>query len=233
MDLGNVDLIHVLLWPFYFFLAMGDVRGNEPLWFLISLFFVRTLGEIVARLNFSLQAFLLVALVLIGWYLSDIGMMLPIGFQTLFIGLSFYMVASWFQMLKQFEGLRSYRHAVLCIALFIFILACFVAPSYLDVHRNDLWYGDYFAFYLFSLSGIYTFLKLFELCRFRILEWIGKKAIYFLVLHWPVFSIASYAWGLVPHSIGDLGQLFYLIVVAVSVSIICARYISENKMGLS
>lgn len=185
--------------PILSFIKNGSIKANGALWFLLSLFLVRQLGNVMLSRNQNrpllltasiLSFFVAYGLFAIGWYKHTwwIG--------NIFSGLCFFIMGF---CLKDKE-----RNMMLFLVSASFYFMVVFANSagwishfpYLYMHANKMYYGDYVLFFPMALAGIVMTDNIFGyFCRhirFRILEYVGRNSMIFYVTHWILFTIAVF-----------------------------------------
>lgn len=183
---GDLNWKHYLLTPFKEFVCTGSVTGNQPLWFLFSLFIVQLLfNELFVRKTkpiLILLLSLLIPIVLFYWgdnnlfiYLANV----PLGMAAYTCG---YMIKE-----KQFE--KSFFFPALMIYLGVMLLQ----PSHLVFRSNTLNSGGHYLLAIaFSLSACVVFNNVFKkLPNCSWLQFIGKNSMTYYVTHWIILNICS------------------------------------------
>lgn len=218
----------VVVWPFYSFFSSGDTMGNGPLWFLFSLFIVKIIMIPLSKFSLNLLSIIMFLITLLGWKLHTLNIILPLGFSTIPLGLFFTVLGFIYKEASLTKKLS--RFLVPIILVLVALSLCF--NSYVDIHRNSLWYGDYIYFIIISSLAILSSILVFDKFKFRFLSWVGRKSMYFLVIHWPVFTIIQYAYYLLdfPREGGVYSMLLGL--VSILISIFFAKSFSDKSAGL-
>lgn len=172
---------------FYSTIAQYIINGfswnNIPLWFLLTLFFVRLLGLFVCRKKV--------------WFISIVGMMGLAYWHTISfyeryscigsisLGMVFY-ILGWKCKVLQCDKLCFTISSILYIIIFYFF------PSYWDFFTNTVVYGNWFVAIFASFCGILMFNNLFlkiTVIQFYFLTYFGREAMAFIVCHVPVFCL--------------------------------------------
>lgn len=174
----------------------GCSQGNQPLWFLLSLFFVRVCFSFlvnrkipiyliaIATLLFSclMHELLSVRIQLAG---TDIG--IPKYVFTTISGMFFYSVG---YLLKE----KQYLGGVFLVSILIFVTISIFDFSVVGFKNDTLERGHYFVNKVDSVAGIIIINNIFKyLCKiykFPILNYIGKNSMYFLILHFPIMTLS-------------------------------------------
>lgn len=183
---GDLNWKHYLLTPFKEFVCTGSVTGNQPLWFLFSLFIVQLLfNELFVRKTKPILILLLSLLIpIVLFYCGDNNLFIylanvPLGMAAYTCG---YMIKE-----KQFE--KSFFFPALMIYLGVMLLQ----PSHLVFRSNTLNSGGHYLLAIaFSLSACVVFNNVFKKrpnCSW--LQFIGKNSMTYYVTHWIILNICS------------------------------------------
>ena len=183
---GEGNWKHYLLTPFKEFVCTGSVTGNQPSWFLFSLFIVQLLfNELFVRKTKPILILLLSLLIpIVLFYCGDNNLFIylanvPLGMAAYTCG---YMIKE-----KQFE--KSFFFPALMIYLGVMLLQ----PSHLVFRSNTLNSGGHYLLAIaFSLSACVVFNNVFKKrpnCSW--LQFIGKNSMTYYVTHWIILNICS------------------------------------------
>lgn len=150
----------------------GFLWGNEPLWWLITLFLVKCIYSLVNNQNRIIVFFITICSLLIANWLCLIGFDKP-----LWIGNT--MQASFFfgmgYLLK--DGIN--RVEVLSISIILYVVSIFIIPSDIGMVWNSLNRGNYFIAAFGYLGGCIVWYNLATLffSESRLLSYIGKNSL--------------------------------------------------------
>lgn len=159
-------------------------------WFLLSLFFVRILFQLLY--NYSLHPFIIAVISLLFAslinimhkdYSSAFSVKPPYYIGNIFMGLAFY--ALGFKM-KHYQ----FNKYLFIIALSIFLLKFFI-PSNIDFRSNN-YSGYYYLAVLYSLAGCIVFNNIFRSFanhRLILLTHIGHISMIYYLVHYPAAKI--------------------------------------------
>jgi len=193
---GSQTLSSCFLHPLKSIILRGNIKGNGALWFLLSLFFVRQISNILISkqllpapiLSVICCAFAFV-LYYLGWYNYSW------WFGNLFSGLCFFLLGYWMnnKKLNWFSTMLALLFFVGCLVLKMFRLVEF---PYLYMHANKMYCGNYILFYPLAFSGVLLTNHFFEILsskmKFTILNYIGRNSMNFYVTHWILLTIVSF-----------------------------------------
>ncbi|MDW6003286.1 acyltransferase family protein [Vibrio mangrovi] len=225
--IDRLPIGQVLSLPVDSLLISGDTKGNAPLWFLLSLFIVKCLMAGIVRLNRRIQFILLPLLAGVGWLLYREQLLLPLGFSTIPLGLLFALSGYLFgEQISRVSFLSQIM--VICVTVGL----AYAVEGYVDIHVNTLWYGSYIGYIVTSLLSVCSVLFLFRKIAISPLIWIGRKSMYLLLIHWPVFTLItliSYRTGL---PVQGNSYAVTLGTIALLVSLLAARFIPESWLGI-
>lgn len=186
---GDYDWKHYLLTPIKELFFTGSTTGNQPLWFLFSLFCVQFAFNELKRRKVN-TGFILLMGVLVPTALFYLNKPLPIYFANVPLGMSAYALG---YMLKE----KQFGKKVLVASLIVYLGIMIMLPSYLDFRSNALnENGNYILAVLFGLSGCVVFNNLFKrLPHMKILQFMGKNSMEYYVTHWIILNVCSLALG--------------------------------------
>ena len=186
---GTLQLKDCFIKPVYEFIHRGSIHANGPLWFLLSLFFVRQCSNFFLNKKFSPLIISIVCygigfiLYVLGWHNHSWWL------GNIFTGLCFFLMGYW---LKDKEAQKVVF--LLSIIIYGFVLYAYCCGwimkfPYLYMHANNISGGFYYLlFFPMALAGIIVTNNIFRLLskqvRFRVLKYIGSNSMYFYVIHW-------------------------------------------------
>lgn len=173
-----------LITPVKQIIIEGACLGNSALWFLLTLFFVKVIYNILSALWIK-DIYIIVFFVACAYIMNLLSLDKPLYMANICSGLVFYTLG---HLLKDVQ-----KGKVLFIASFaVYIVAALLGWNYIDMHMNVVQRGYYLLWVPTALAGIILFNNLFGFWRnIPILSYIGKKAIYFYVIHWIIITIAK------------------------------------------
>lgn len=182
----------MLLGAWRLFLKAECVPGNDPLWFLISLFVAKTV------INLTCQHKISPIITAIGAFLAGYALSVS-GWQNItwwggniMTGLSFF---AFGYLLKDTQD----RKDVILLSAFIVIIAVVLWQTginpypYYYMHANMMQTGDYMINLPVTLAGMICmnafFRHLQPYLKFRILNYIGRNSMDIYVIHWIILTI--------------------------------------------
>lgn len=181
---GDISIFHHFITPLKTILAYGAVSTNLPLWFLLTLFVVHVLNFFITKHKINRILIVIIGMVLSALF-EQIGFKYPATLTSSLIGISFYQLG---YLLKEVQFNKKFVVVVGAIGIILMI----VCPSLVDVCSNQLYFGNYFVWYVYSIAAILLINNLFKSIKFYsfpILRYVGKNAISFLVTHWIVRNL--------------------------------------------
>ena len=199
---GDRDLIHYTLSIAKSIVLTGSFGGAMPLWFLVTLFLVKTFSPLVVG---KCKLGGVIACGLIGWCCSYV--------ESGQLKLQPYYVFNFFPAMF-FYGLgyilkgKQYGKLVFVLSAAVFV-ASFAYPSMVDFRVNHLTVGSYPLFLLYSLAAIVVFNNVAKaLCRSL---WpftqIGRQSMFWYCAHWPLLLIINLLFRNMFHSLFGLPLL--------------------------
>lgn len=163
-------------------LEYGAPWWNLPLWFLLTLLFVKIITSRYDGRHTFMYLLVAAAVFSIHYFMSDTHRFSYIGNTAL---ATFFYILGYKTKNINFNRYMTYWiFGVLFIAIFI------LYPSILDSWSNKALSGNYFLAILATFLGIVLVNKIFYFCRIshiRPLIFMGENAMLFLVLHVPFY----------------------------------------------
>lgn len=210
---GKIDWMLFAISTLRIPIHQGAVAGNAPLWFLLTLFFVRILynalpdNRYAHRMAIALSGFL-------AFTLNHIGFADYYFVGNTMLGLFFYGFGHEFSNLQ-------YKPTIAMLSTIIYVSLIIFVPTYVDFRSNTMAAGCYFAWMLSSLAGLMMYNNLFKhLSRFVQYPFIfiGNHSMSYFVLHWAVMGGVQ----IVLRNVFQVEQSAMLFAsYAVSVAILC------------
>ena len=194
---SSLTIISCMILPMKVFFHSGCISANGALWFLLSLFLVRQIGNFIlnkTKLPPPFVSFLCFAiaflLYVVGWYNYSW------WFGNLFSGLCFFLLGYWLKNKEQNRLLFLISTIIYLLVVFAFFADVIDGFPYLYMHANNMYSGSYLLFYPMSLAGIIMTNNLFRVLskhvRFYILQYIGRNSMNFYVTHWILFVLVTF-----------------------------------------
>jgi hypothetical protein len=172
----------------------GAVAGNAPLWFLLTLFLVRIIYNILP--NNKRVYWIMIALSgLLSFILYLIAFSDYFYIGNTLLGLFFYGLGHKFFKLQ-------YKPAIVILSTSIFICLIIFVPTYVDFRSNTMGDGCYPAWLLASIAGLIMYNNLFKYLPKFVLQpfvFTGNHAMSYFVLHWIVMGIVQIVFRYVFH----------------------------------
>jgi hypothetical protein len=183
-------------------LVQGSIDENKPLWFLMSLFFVKLITNIITPPTLSLRdryRSVVLLFIAIGILVATISNMFsvhrPFWLFNTASGLVYFLSGYLIKETKNYLGL--------IIAFILWFYISFFMPVGVDMRHNTVHYGHYWMWWIYSLSGIYLvntcvsmLPKKFVESRYNFLRICGVYSMEIYVVHWIIILI-PFALGVV------------------------------------
>lgn len=207
-------------WPIRQIFAIGRVEGNGPLWFLLSLFFVRVIFQTTQNKRWAQIALIICCVVVsfIGNYFS----IRPRTISNIAMGIVFYGLGA---VLRDVQYIKWVGISSVCVWILSYILMSFFGWHLIDFSFNTTIMG-YHSIWLFNC--IFACISVDYILRnvpiAGIFSWLGKNSMPFLCVHALVYeglytywlsntSLSSYIclaiyWGLIIIICGTLTFVF-------------------------
>lgn len=185
---GDNNWKHYLLTPFKELLFTGGLEGNQPLWFLFTLFCTQLVFNFLHKKEIS------------SWVMVFCGVAWAIGMYQLGYNSPTYMVniplaiavyaLGYLWKEKQFSKLYV---SISAIVYFAILLIC---PSHLIFAANTLNSGGIYVFaIIFSIAGCILFNNIFKhFPHLSILQYVGKHSMVYYVSHWLLLTLCLIAF---------------------------------------
>ncbi|AKB47133.1 O-acetyl transferase [Methanosarcina sp. Kolksee] len=229
------------------------ISYNPPLWFLTCLFVTELLFYGLAKNYYGEPKKLVLWLILAGvigyLYSVYVPFRIPWNVDVALAAIVFYGAGNLFRRLTEPESKASFSlkldsefiEKFSRVEKYLPIIAVFLSLLYLGyllkfptddkVNMNVLKYEDFFSFYLFAFTGIFTFVYLSKrVGNSKVIEYYGRNSLIVLALHFPLKDVltklviiilgveaeyihynAGYALGLTFMSLTILAPVIYVI----------------------
>lgn len=177
--------------------VMNTVFGNGPLWFLLTLFLVRSASDfILPKVHPLIVAMLSIGFAYLHFRLATPKTPFILG--NFFSGMCFYSLGYY---MKKHEDKNWMMALSFVVYVGYFILVAFTSLkfSFPVYHFNTILYGgNYLIIYPLGFFGIIAtkaaFRWLSKHYSFPVLSYIGRNAMNFYVTHWIVIVVAQLAF---------------------------------------
>lgn len=192
---GSLSWKDIIEKPISSFVTKGFIQGNGPLWFLVSLFFVRQCSNLLLRQKTSppswalFSFFMAFILYLTGWYNHSWWL------GNFFSGMCFFILGYWLKEIEKKRIIFQISLAVYVVVLFASLVRIIHFP-YLYMHANMMYSGNYILFYPMALAGVIVINNIISiLCRhirLKVLEFVGVNSMNMYVTHWILFIVVLF-----------------------------------------
>lgn len=212
---------HYILSPFKALLRYGCVIGNEPLWFLLSLFIIRILYTLIK--NYKISFFLVIILcLLIGSTCNYLDITEPRYLGNVATGLLFYSVGNLWQGYRDIFNKTIYFVLLLLCTIFLY----FIYPSAIDSFYNKTIYGNYFIWIIHSILCIISINYLFsKLPPIKFFQNIGKNSMPYYIVHRVIIFTIQDIFLLIGLSTTGLTPFIWSTIMCFILLPISAKYI--------
>lgn len=187
--LSGTNLAYFFRKEIFSLLFFGSVFGNLPLWFLITLFFVRIIFCITPQ---KITTFLIGGTVVLGVILNYINIpLIPYWIANTIMGLFYFSMG---YVLKEYQ----YNRIMFGISVVIYLLIVYFDFTHVDMRTNQVITGCYWLWPIISLTGIICLNNIIKGINNKILNdnlicetisGIGKYSMNIYVIHWPILMI--------------------------------------------
>lgn len=201
----------------------GSCEYNLPLWFLISLFFVRNIFSIFGcKVNNNIFIFfLLITCFILTYFINQKLIDTSIYITNILLGLGCYSLGYSCRNIE-------FNPTLITIIATIYLIILLFFPSSLDFRTNQLITGSYIPMLCLSVSGCVLFSRLFSLKYLNIpfLSVIGRHSMQWYILHWPVKYLCGIA---LSHTIlSDFAIKTFIIILLTGISVIIIEFITTR-----
>lgn len=188
-DEGKLSIKTMLYEPFHQIFFEGSYIGNLPLWFLLSLFFVKVIVAFSRKLRLKKEYLLAMALIVAGGGTLLIKHFSKIPFILLNVplGLIFYLTGFF---LKKYED----RKIVVFVSLLTYTIIQLTIPSAVDFRCDNTYEGYWTTYIIASVAGIIVIDNLFKFkfLQLPVLTSIGRNSMEYYCLHWILFEVIQF-----------------------------------------
>ena len=185
----NINLFSLLFSSIKCIIVQGSTIGNQPLWFLVSLYITKVIVSFLDNKNVSIVISSFFSCIIawassyVGAYINDV-FCIPYLIMSTSLGIFYYEMGF---LLRDIQ----YNKVVFMIAIFIYLFVWVQIPSQVDVRLGMLKYGNWFVFVISSLAGI---IIINNLSRIRLLQLpflinVGSNSLTYYCFHWILFNI--------------------------------------------
>lgn len=194
---SNINISHEIVSYCFYSIVDGCHISNIPIWFLLTLFFVKVLFFMINRATSSFFLWVLICLLplfLIGFLKQNFSLFItPLWLYNTISGLFFFSVGYYLRNIQ-------YSKKIIGISFIIYVYVFIVDFSYVDMKNTIVLFGNYILFFLSSICGIILTNNIFRISTpfllhnrwsipIRILCYIGRKSFLFFVMHWLVYNL--------------------------------------------
>jgi fucose 4-O-acetylase-like acetyltransferase len=210
------SIARILLSPGFAMIRWGNGGvGNQPIWFLLSLFLALSGFFLLDKFKLKL---LIVLFPFAGYalYYFDYNLPLPLGLSNVFLGI-FFLYAGY--IFKKYIEKSKYVKPILWFSLIIYCVIQILWFSSLDMRINTVTSGNYFVYLLSALCGlvlIYFIGK--KIDYIKPINYIGENSMVYFVAHWPILFLVKNAMDMM--DLKTTGYVFASILTVVGVVVL-------------
>lgn len=174
------------------FIKTECVPGNDPLWFLISLFVVKIAISFLSERKIS-PCIIAVGAFLAGFVLSKVGWQnITWWFGNMSTGLSFFAFGYLLRDKQCDRQVVTISASLIVIAIVLWLTGVYEYPYYY-MHANIMQTGEYLFNLPVTLAGMICMNAFFRYLqpslKFRILNYVGRNSMDIYVVHWIVLTV--------------------------------------------
>lgn len=212
----------------YMLFTRGIISGdNSPLWFLLTLFFVRIIFCMFRKWPNVLMLISVICAYLCSIYCNAKNF--PLLVANTFSGLFFYSLG---------YVLRNYKpdRKTMLLLLVFFVTCAIYEPSHVDMYINQLQSGSYILWIITSVAGIIcvnAFFRRFLNKEIWCLSFIGRYSMVLYVTHWPLYYIFV-DYNILKFDVGWIGCMEFLsllIVLEIPLMILLKTKVGKVLIG--
>lgn len=184
-SMGDYNIIHYTLSIVKSFIVGGNLTGNLPLWFLVTLFEVKVLYVLLRKFMGGQIIFLLSLFVAYVIYMMNLHR--PCYIFSVFTAMVFYAGGN-------ILAKHMYSSKMLVFSIMIYVSSVAFFPQMVDLRTCTLVYGNYFLWMLVSIAACVTLnniVKYIEPYLPSFMIKVGKNSMNYYVAHWLVLSYTS------------------------------------------
>jgi len=144
--LGETTIHKMIIEPAATLLFTGSILGNLPLWFLLALFLVKVLYQLLSKIK--MNSIQIAALSLLVCYMGHVlGIKTPFYIWNAFSGLLFYSLGNMFKSMQ-------FNRTIACVSLVLYVVAIFILPNSVQMRSNSLEMGCYLMWPITSVAAV-------------------------------------------------------------------------------
>lgn len=195
----------------------GAVNSNAPLWFLLSLYIVRILYNMMA--NVGNRNFLIISVVFMGcvsFALDTFCTHYHIMWGNVCLGYFFFGAGHLLHKYQSSKGL-------ITVSSIVFVICHLFCFSNIDFRINHCTYGYYWGYIFIALSGIILIVNIFQNSYILslVFKQLGYDSMFYYVTHWIIIHLILYFFEYMPLQIdANLKTLVVIITMAAVLPIV-------------
>lgn len=222
---GKASFFSLFIKPFAQIVYLGSSGGNWPLWFLLSLYFVKILASLVhyskSKIVYAICAIITIT---IPFLMNYFKIEKFIWIANTLNGFLFYWLGYKFKE-KQFSNVY------FIFSVFLFIIITIFIPSFADIHKNTLFQGNYYIWLLYCGCGIISINNIAKRLNISnlFIERIGKDSMTYYVTHWLFLSIAHILVVNILHNHNHSIYFWATTILFITLSPLINKYLKGSK----
>lgn len=205
--------------------------GNNPVWFLICLFWVNLIFYIIKMkcVNSLAQVIVVFLCASLGFLIASFDIYIPLFFNSALTSLPFFYAGYLLKKTPLLYGTKNNKSILLISVLVLFCLSLiciFKGPFYIDFRINEI-FGPIIAIYPISIIFVISLLLICKtIVWLPIISYIGRFSIIILGLHFIAQTYLYLPLYWLTHSLLTEWQMFFFCITICWLSIpVCRRLI--------
>lgn len=166
----------------------GSIYENKPLWFLLSLFIVKTVSNKITPPHRGLIYLYIAAGLILATVSNHMSLHRPLWLFNSASGLVFFLIG-------YLIGNR-YSRLFLVISIIVWISISFFIPVGVNMRSNETNYGSYYLWWIYCIAGIYSLNNIVKFIpsyildsKYNLFRVVGVHSMEVYVIHWIILLI--------------------------------------------
>lgn len=186
--------IHYILSPIKHIYMYEAVEWNMPLWFLLTLFCVKIIFNVL--INLISPIWCIIISLFVSCLLAQVELHTPVIIYNLWISLFFYGLGFYL-------GNRTITKKIIFVCVLFYIISI-IFPSFVDIRTNRILTGHYVNWVIYCIFAVIFFNGIFSyVCKSeKFLSYIGKHSMFLFCIHWIFLEIIHSIWDICSTDLG-------------------------------